>query len=92
LYLDDNNQWIDRDATPTCSHQIIDCTTSPILTNHGYTSIVSDLHNALAHRNLAVRFIVDELVFDRYCRFISKLQGVYFGFRMNFIQLHRYQS
>uniref|UniRef100_A0A914VS21 E3 ubiquitin-protein ligase n=1 Tax=Plectus sambesii TaxID=2011161 RepID=A0A914VS21_9BILA len=81
--IQDAEYWVtDKAHTPASRHEIVDCSNATVVQRHAYWSVVSDLHNALSHRNLTIKFLRDRQLLDRYCRFVSRLQGINLNWRV----------
>lgn len=55
-------------------HYVVDCG-KPVMKNHCYWPLVSDLNNVLSHRPVALKFMSDDSLLEMWFTFLSVFQG-----------------
>ena len=55
-------------------HYVVDCG-HPVMKEHCYWPLVSDLNNVLSHRPVAVKFMSDNNLLEMWFAFLSMFQG-----------------
>ncbi|KAK0089869.1 hypothetical protein PV325_004892 [Microctonus aethiopoides] len=56
-------------------HYVVDCE-RPVMKEHCYWPLVSDLNNVLSHKPVAVRFLSDDTLLEMWFEFLSMFQGM----------------
>lgn len=55
-------------------HSVVDCG-RPVMKDHCYWPLVSDLNNVLSHRPVALKFMADNSLLEMWFTFLSMFQG-----------------
>lgn len=55
-------------------HYVVDCA-KPVMKEHCYWPLVSDLNNVLSHRPVALKFMSDDSLLEMWFTFLSVFQG-----------------
>lgn len=58
-------------------HYVVDCG-RPVMKEHCYWPLVSDLNNVLSHRPVALKFMADDSLLEMWFTFLSMFQGTYY--------------
>lgn len=56
-------------------HYVVDCG-RPVMKEHCYWPLVSDLNNVLSHRPVALKFMADDSLLEMWFTFLSMFQGM----------------
>ncbi|KAF2879439.1 hypothetical protein ILUMI_26719 [Ignelater luminosus] len=56
-------------------HYVVDCG-RPVMKEHCYWPLVSDLNNVLSHRPVALKFMADDTLLEMWFTFLSMFQGM----------------
>ncbi|XP_050311178.1 E3 ubiquitin-protein ligase Ubr3-like [Anthonomus grandis grandis] len=57
------------------THSVVDCA-KPVMKDHCYWPLVSDLNNVLSHRPVALKFMADDSLLEMWFSFLSMFQGM----------------
>ena len=60
-------------------HYVVDCG-KPVMKEHCYWPLVSDLNNVLSHRPVALKFMADESLLEMWFAFLSYFQGKFYTY------------
>ncbi|CAH2006795.1 unnamed protein product [Acanthoscelides obtectus] len=63
-----------HNADDNC-HYVVDCA-KPVMKDHCYWPLVSDLNNVLSHRPVALKFMSDDSLLEMWFAFLSMFQGM----------------